>query len=417
MIAPGETRRRQAVSSRQRHWSVTVASRTLLILLGILFALVVLEIGFRIRYPDPRPRLVAQGLQLDNRYGVSFVPNAEGWNSSLRGEYSTYVEINSKGLHDLEHDYHKSPGVVRILALGDSVTAAIQVPLTDTFLKIAERQLNNTFSEPHFEVINAGVIGYGTSNELLFFKDEGHKYEPDFVLLAFFTGNDVIENVNSPLFELKDGELKEVRASPSPTDLLAPWEQPGNSLRKARNFLYTHSRLYSVSIELLVYTAIQRYPPLVQLLVDAGMIEVTRPAINLGNLYAYRVPPQEAWTMTEALILELRHQVEAHDARLVVAILPDESEVDEERWQTILEHYPELSDKQAQTSHRPSDILEEFLEEQAIDYIQCTPALRDYAWGSEAPLYYRYDGHFTPLGHRAAGQCISDYLVEEYERE
>jgi hypothetical protein len=100
----------------------------------------------------------------------------------------------------------------------------------------------------------------------------------------------------------------------------------------------------------------------------------------------------------------------------VVAILPDESEVDEERWQTILEHYPELSNKQAQISHRPSDILEEFLEEQAIDYIQCTAALRDYAWGSEAPLYYRYDGHFTPLGHRVAGQCMSDYLVEEYER-
>lgn len=401
--------------STLKHWVLTAVSRALLVLLGTLFALVMLEILFRIRYPDPRPKLVNQGLQLDDRYGMSFVPNAEGWNTSLRAEYRTYVTINSQGLRDAEHAYKKRPGSTRVLVLGDSITAAIQVPLTDTFVKIVEEKLNEVFPERHFQVINAGVIGYGTANELLFFTGEGYKYQPDVVLLAFFTGNDIMDNINPPIFKLEDGDLIELPFQYPSSRLLAPWERPGGFLRKTRNFLYTHSRLYSVSIELLVYAAIQRWPPLVSWLVDAGMIEVTRPARNLGNIHAFWNPPPEAWSITEALILELKRQAEGHDARLVVAILPDESEVDRERWQAILESYPELNKKQADVSQRATDLVEGFLEEHDIEYIPCAPTLRDYVQDSEIPLYYRYDGHLTPAGHRAVGQCISDYFIERLE--
>jgi hypothetical protein len=354
-------------------------------------------------------------LRLDDRYGVSFVPDSEGWNTSLRGEYSVYVRINSKGLRDVEHEYSKGPGVTRILVLGDSMTAAIQVPLADTFVKVVEEQLRDAFPTSRFEVINAGVIGYGTTNELLFFRDEGYKYEPDIVLLAFFTGNDVTDNVQAPLFELKDGTLTELSVSYPSTRLLAPWERPGGFLRNTRNFLYTHSRLYSVSIELLVYTAIQRWPPLLNWLVNAGMVEVTRPAMNLGNIYAFLNPAPEAWTMTEALVTDLQCQVEAHDAQLVVAILPDESEVDEERWQVVLESCPELREKQTRVLERSTERIANFLEDQGIDYVQLVPALRDYARESGDSLYYRYDGHFTPTGHRVVGQTIADDFVQEWE--
>ena len=49
------------------------------------------------------------------------------------------------------------------------------------------------------EIVNFGVSGYGTSTEWIALQREGWAYQPDLVLLAFFSGNDLRNNV----FELE----------------------------------------------------------------------------------------------------------------------------------------------------------------------------------------------------------------------
>ena len=49
--------------------------------------------------------------------------------------------------------------------------------------------------------------------------------------------------------------------------------------------------------------------------------------LNTGNIYASLQPSQAAWDMTEALILALNQEVAERGGQLVVAILPDETEV------------------------------------------------------------------------------------------
>lgn len=44
------------------------------------------------------------------------------------------------------------------------------------------------------EVVNLRVSGYGTAQELLTLRHVAWQYEPDIILLAFFTGNDVQNN-------------------------------------------------------------------------------------------------------------------------------------------------------------------------------------------------------------------------------
>jgi lysophospholipase L1-like esterase len=64
------------------------------------------------------------------------------------------------------------------------------------------------------EVVNAGVSGYSTDQELLWFREEGIKYNPDLLLLVL-TGNDIGDNeqplVNQiyykPQFAIEDGHL------------------------------------------------------------------------------------------------------------------------------------------------------------------------------------------------------------------
>jgi lysophospholipase L1-like esterase len=107
-------------------------------------------------------------------------------------------KINSVGLRDeIEPDDKKSENVFRILNLGDSVTFGIGVHLKDTYAKKLEKLLNQKGEgKLRYEVINAGVPGYRTCQEIVLLKEVGLKYQPDLILIGF------ILNDAKPLPEL-----------------------------------------------------------------------------------------------------------------------------------------------------------------------------------------------------------------------
>jgi lysophospholipase L1-like esterase len=382
----------------------------------VALALVGLELGARAFYPDRQPRLAGSGLRIDERYGLSFRPGARGWFTSLRGEYATYVVVNDQGLRDVPHTYAKPDGVTRVAVLGDSLTAGLQVPLQQTFAGVLQSGLAGLGGAGSYEVINAGVVGYGTANELLFYEGEVRKYDPDIVLAVFFTGNDVTDNVNAPLFDLRDGSLVRMPSALGSDHLLAPWERPARGLRALRNFLYTHSRLYSVAVEAVAVQVARRLPPVGRFLSAMGFVELARPVPNWGNLYLQNSPPAQAWPMTEALLGELARQVEADGAQLVVAILPDEAEVDRRLWQEITSRNgPTSADGAASAAptepvgQMPSARLEALLTRLGIEHISLVTAMRR-AIESGRVLFYPYDGHLTPTGHRVVGEELVAWL-------
>ena len=247
---------------------------------GILAALVIAEIGFRILYPDPKPKLTDY-LQPHEIYGQALRPNAQGWHTSIRGEYSAYVRINGKGIWGRDYAYHKSGHAYRILILGDSFTTAQQVAEDAMFSSLLEKALNE--GEPgRFEVINSGVPGYSTGNQLAYYTHEGYRYQPDLVILAFFTGNDIFENINPPHYNFQEGDLVLANADYG-HNFEATLVDDGSTFRKIRNYLFTHSRLYSVSLELLIFASIQQSPLLLSWFVDSGFVELNRPILNEGS--------------------------------------------------------------------------------------------------------------------------------------
>lgn len=380
-----------------------------------MFSFIILEMFFRFLYPDPSPKLVNQALQTNDTYGIAFTPNTAGWNTSLRGEYSTYITINSKGLRGEEHEYQKDADVFRILVLGDSFTAGLQVNDDELFTSLLEERLNEIPLDKSIEVINAGVVGYGTTNELTYFIDEGYKYQPDIVLLMFFTGNDVLDNINPPHYKLENDQLIPIKFTYNPDFGTPPWAQDGTLFRKTRNFLYTHSRLYSVAIELLAYSLIQQSPQLSNSLQSMGFVEVTRPAMNAGNLYSFLQPSQEAWEMTNALIIELNKQVHSHDSKLIIAVIPDETEVNVKKWEELYDKYPNLFNSTGEYSN-PSDQVTQLLNQDAIPHLLLRPPLKTYQQNHEnEPIYYQYDGHWKPIGHYLVAQAIGDYIIDEEE--
>ena len=125
--------------------------------------------------------------------GSRLRPGFEGW---YQKEGRAYIQVNRWGFRDREHSLAKPPGTLRIAVLGDSFAEALQVPLEQTFWSVLERQLSTAKagSALDVEVLNFGVSGYGTGQQLRVLRQYVWQFQPDVVLLAFFAGNDVRNN-------------------------------------------------------------------------------------------------------------------------------------------------------------------------------------------------------------------------------
>jgi lysophospholipase L1-like esterase len=107
------------------------------------------------------------------------------------------VHVNSLGLRDREIG-PCDPAVRRILLLGDSVTFGHGQPIEVT----VGRQIEAIFSDRdrRVQVINAGIAGWSTRQQLLFYREHGVRLCPDLVLVGFVL-NDVKE-LHQGLLEL-----------------------------------------------------------------------------------------------------------------------------------------------------------------------------------------------------------------------
>lgn len=154
--------------------------------------LVLLEITLG---PYTRPSIAKTTIFVrDDDLGWRHRPGAEDiWDGQI-------VRINAKGLRGPEIAYDRTPGSLRVLFLGDSVTFGDGLANDDETLpaRIAGA-LSGRIGRP-VEAINAGVSGYSPWQEGKFLKREGFRYSPDLVVLTFVL-NDVTEKFELALFD------------------------------------------------------------------------------------------------------------------------------------------------------------------------------------------------------------------------
>lgn len=169
-----------------------------LMILSLVLSFAVGEIAVRLLYKNQT--VLYPRYHTDYQFGRYTIrgtrPNAEFWHTSIDGSW--LFVTNSKGFRNTkEFTYKKPDNTFRVLSLGDSHTQGHEVRQDLTFSATLERFLNQ--HKPPAEVINAGVSGFGNSEELVLLENEGFKYNPNVVVLAFFA-NDFEDNVRSGLF-------------------------------------------------------------------------------------------------------------------------------------------------------------------------------------------------------------------------
>ncbi len=403
------------------------ATKLIVIFTSILFALFIAEIALRIiGYTYPL------FYTTDTARGYALRPCMQGW---YRKEGAAYVRINCAGLRDREHAQAKPPNTFRIALIGDSYAEALQVPLEDTFWVVMEQKLQDcpVCGERKVEVINFGVSGYGTAQELITLQQQVWAYEPDMVLLAVTTNNDITDNSRAlkktdeiPYYVLRDGQLMlddsflSTRAFRLRNSLL---NRTGRWIRdNLRVIQAIHQAQHGIKTRLDARRAgvPARAAPMNAASLASVNQQATEPVgqtqgaeLGADNLI-YRPPPdevwQDAWRVTEALLLRMRAEVNAHGAQFVVVTLSNGIQV-----------YPDAQARQAFAQKLgvpdllyPDLRIKALCEQAGIPVLTLAPQLQLYADEHKVFLHgFGPDignGHWNQTGHHVAGEMIAQQL-------
>lgn len=380
------------------------AGQLALILSGCGFAFVLIEIGLRL-FGIAYPYFYIH----DTLTGYSHKPRAEGlW--SREGEAS--ITINRAGLRDREHRLEKPDGTFRIVLLGDSYTEAMQVPLEQTYGARLEQELPGcpALDGRQVETVNFGVSGYSTAQELLVLRHKASPYQPDLVLLAFFTENDIRGNSPeldpqsmSPYFRMRDGRLV-----------------LDDSFRQSMEFRLQQLPFSAEAFEASRVLQVVRQAKyklkgyLKQVAHQERMQDRGVPDLGLDSpVYLQPTDPlwEQAWTITEELIVLMQREVEAGGRRFLLVSLsnPDQVHPDIQHRQSVARQLgvPDL--------FYPDRRIQALATREGIELLSLAEPLAVYA-EQEGVFLHGFpntqmgQGHWNATAHRLAGHLMSERI-------
>jgi hypothetical protein len=383
---------------------------------AVLLTLLLGEVVSRFLFPEWVPEAAERSFwEYDEALG--WVNQSGRTGVHRHSDFAVDVSISDQGLRDRSYPEARTPGTRRMLVLGDSFAWGYGVEQAEIWHEVLEAR------HPGWEIINAGVAGYGTDQQLLYLERRGLEFEPDVVLLLLHP-NDFLDNNEpfrygyfKPHYEL-DGDSLRLTQVPVPQ---LDWEARFDRYLRFHTYL-----LYRVYHAPEIYEAWQeargeaREPPPVSAKPRAPEkavktatpepAEATSPTPPKERQRAAQSDEEDAerqrkrrerrqraaasrparkskydvdLALTERLLRELRDQASANAAKFLVVSVP-------------------MPDP-------PRSRFARSVEDAGIPLLLLDAALRNPA----EPIRYANDPHWTPHGHALAADAIEGFLREQ----
>lgn len=305
-----------------------------------------------------------------------------------------------------EHGFRNPPpekATYGIVALGDSFTRASGVA-TPWPQKLAEYTGN--------DVLNLGDVGFGPQDELKVLRQYGLKKRPQWVILAYFEGNDLHDAVAyehaNPFILARFGRYILSRSIDAWHEKLWGRAQAAN----APSYRYPVTvTINDTNLEMAFYSYY------------IAWLSVNYETIESSQNYG----------LVRETIMKMKELSEAANARFLLVYIPTKFHVylpyldDAEILARVFADVPTLELNEAgflqftnqiatpeltrQHIDDQAHLLADFAADNHIDYIDLTPTFQKEA-GASAELYFPFDTHWNQRGQDLAAQTIAKYIED-----
>lgn len=305
------------------------------------------------------PQLLVPRYVTDSGFGIRVhCPNISIYHTTP--DYRVNIRTNSMGIRaDREFAFDKSEGVFRVILLGDSFTFGYGVEIDHTYGAVLDRILAEEGIKA--EVINLGVSGAGTAEELIMLNNVGLKFDPDMVIVGY-CWNDVTNDIWSKLYTVGDqGQLIRDQDSYLPA-------------MNVRDFLYSFG----------IYRFLAERSHLVCFLRDKVSVAVQKSVKKKIQESAAPSHESRQGQLTAALLDEIKRTSENNDASFCVLDIPSRRNV----------------------SGLPRAFLTLVKEDDIIDLrpvFEREKVTKKLYWTKSA-------NHWTPAGHAIAAELLAGWI-------
>ncbi len=335
-------------------------------------------------------------------------PNSAGAHtitSNSRLPHTVKVSISNQGLRDREYG-PKRPDEFRILVLGDSYTMGHGLTPGETYPKVLELLLNAKNASPRITVINAGASGYSPWQERGMLVERGLPLNPDLVILQLFPANDI-----AGCYARENARLNAIHPD---------WER--------RLELYRRYAELPARIEIAAQQHFTTYahlatlgsgnPPLYNFLASLRLFpKSTR--INIVPL-SNRQPEREAcldswypdlekaWKCFVDDLAGIKSICDEKNIPLIAFCHPDSMSIQDSFWSALNDG----RDVNRYIPHKDIDETEKALYRLDIRFIRM--GARMAMKSPMTPLFYTYDGHFSPKGAHVVAQVLAEVIEKDF---
>jgi lysophospholipase L1-like esterase len=273
---------------------------------------------------------------------------------------------NSHGYRGPEHSVKKTQGTLRVVVLGDSFVDGSEVGDDELFTWQLQEGLQGV------EVINLGVYGYSTAQELITLEHVGLKYDPDIVLLVTLTNDFIGNGFNfsffgpAPRFVLKgDSLVLESTSDPKAQATFRATNLPVPGM----SFLHKNSQLYYF---------VNQY--IYQRLISGRINEIYEEQRQ-------SFPPSARNEMYLRLIQRMKEILDERGIDFLTVLAYERHEL-----------------KQGDQS--PMTEVRQALEANGIQTLDLYTDLRAAEFRADSSLYYRENIHWNARGHKTVAEIL-----------
>lgn len=314
---------------------------------------------------------------------------------------------NQFGFNDRDYPLEKTPGIYRMLVVGDSFSWA--GGLEGNYTALLERMFEGRNDSHRIDVINTGYPGTHTGEQLAMLKKFGLQYNPELVILGFFAGNDFFD---------ADPYRKRIVVNDCLVDIDNRHEHrflgyPIIKRSRIRLFLEQKYEFYSqtrqAKKEAQDWAAATGQPEPVQNIPEETFLGIQNAKLQFFNQKTSARQFAANIDYIFRSLSEMNELLKSRNIKFMVAIYPDEMQVSPKQFDTLVAKFG--LNREDYDLDLAQERLKSFLDSKQIPYLDLLDSFR-----SEEPkrdLYLWRNTHWNQAGNKLAAEELFQYLIKQ----